>query len=262
MPSLGIVPGAERTTDDRLIHGSPGRWVDKRATNECAFPPLDIGVQAIQLSPYRSGVAGPPHTRLLRSPAFQPCACPLALSGPGQAVASESFTLNSGLLWRQFTPCVTWRTLSPHTAHDRGILRERSISPAPRCIPHGQLCAFAGYLCTVSLPSPSGPSPSVLILVYPAFLGSDYYALFDCLEGLGAFGAGLPCLLPTLLHIPSRLSRVQRGGLQQDAVGGVLLGVPSALCGSSVVLGGKTGGPPGLWCTTCGWSPQGYSSVR
>src|SRR6516165_1341287 len=26
-------------------------------------------------------------------------------------------------------------------------------------IPHGQLCAFAGYLCTVSRPSPSGPSP-------------------------------------------------------------------------------------------------------
>src|SRR5262249_23044328 len=65
---------------------------------------------------YRSGVAGPPHTRLLRSPAFQPCACPLALSGPGQAVASGSSALNSGLLWRQFTPCVTWRTLSPHTA--------------------------------------------------------------------------------------------------------------------------------------------------
>ena len=49
--------------------------------------------------------------------------------------------------------------LAPHTAHDRGILWERSISPAPRYIPHGQLCAFAGYLCTVSRPSPSGPSP-------------------------------------------------------------------------------------------------------
>src|SRR5262245_24489356 len=73
-------------------------------------------VQAIQLSPYRSGVAGPPHTRLLRFPAFQPCACPLALSGPGQAVASESSALNSGLLWRQFTPCVTWRTVSVHPA--------------------------------------------------------------------------------------------------------------------------------------------------
>jgi hypothetical protein len=98
--------------------------------------------------------------------------------------------------------------------------------------------------------------------MYAAFPHSDYYALFDCLQGLGAFGAGLPCLLPTLLLIPSRLSRVHYGGLRQDAVGGVLLGVPSALCGSSVVLGGKTGGPPGLWCTTYGWSPQGYSSVR
>src|SRR5712691_10315376 len=103
MPSLGIVPGAERTIDERLIHGSPGHWVYKRATNECEVPPLDIGVQAIQLSPYRSGVAGPQHTRLLLSPAFQPCACPLALSGPGQAVASESSTLNSGPLRGQFT---------------------------------------------------------------------------------------------------------------------------------------------------------------
>jgi len=70
--------------------------------------------------------------------------------------------------------------------------------------------------------------------MYAAFPHSDYYALFDCLQGLGAFGAGLPCLLPTLLAIPVRLSRVQRGGLQQDAVGGVLLAAPSALCGSPV----------------------------
>jgi len=32
--------------------------------------------------------------------------------------------------------------------------------------------------------------------LYVAFLRSDYYGLFDCLEGLGDFGAGLPCLLP------------------------------------------------------------------
>jgi len=159
MPSLGIVPGAERTIDERLFHGSPGRWGYRWATNECELPPLDIGVQAIQLSPYRSGVARPQYTHLLLDLAFQPCACPLALSGLGQAVASESSALNSGPLRGQFTPCVTRRTLSPHTAHERGILWERSISPAPRCIPHGQLCAFAGYLCTVSQPSPSGPSP-------------------------------------------------------------------------------------------------------
>src|SRR5215472_6513663 len=64
--------------------------------------------------------------------------------------------------FRYVSPCPPldpYVRLSPHTAHDRGILWERSISPAPRCILHGQLCAFAGYLCTVSPPSPSGPSP-------------------------------------------------------------------------------------------------------
>jgi hypothetical protein len=75
--------------------------------------------------------------------------------------------------------------------------------------------------------------------MYVAFLRSDYYAPFDCLEGLGAFGAGLPYLLPTLLVIPFRLSRVQHGGLKQDEVGGVLLAAPSALCGSPVPAQGK-----------------------
>src|SRR5216683_15813 len=154
MPSLGIVPEAERTMDERLFHGSPERWVYKRATNECELPPLDIGVQAIQLSPYRSGVAGPQHTRLLLSPAFQPCACPLALSGLGQAVASESSALNSGPLRGQFTPCVTRRTLSPHTAHDRGILWERSISPTPRNVHRGQLARSLGTFVLFPDPLP------------------------------------------------------------------------------------------------------------
>src|SRR5262249_10627696 len=70
----------------------------------------------MRLSPYRVGVAGPWHTRLLTSPAFRPCCCSLALSGLGKAVASESSALNSGLLRRQFAPCVTWRTVSLHPA--------------------------------------------------------------------------------------------------------------------------------------------------
>jgi len=131
--------------------------------------------------------------------------------------------------------------LSPHTAHERGTFTgnfhfANSTERSP-----WSAYAFVGYLCTVSPPSPSGPSPSVLVLVYPAFLGSDYYALFDCLQGLGAFGTGLPSLLPTLLAIPCRLSRVQHGGLKQDDVGGVLLNVPSTLCGSLVVIWGRSG---------------------
>jgi hypothetical protein len=62
--------------------------------------------------------------------------------------------------------------------------------------------------------------------------------LTACL-GLGAFGPGLPSLLPTLLFIPGRLSRVHPGGLKQDDLGGVLLAAPSALCGSPVPAQGK-----------------------
>jgi hypothetical protein len=73
------------------------------------------------------------------------------------------------------------------------------------------------------------------------FPHSDYYALFDCLQGFGVFGPGLPSLLPTLLAIPVRLSRVHSGELKQDAVGGVFLNVPSTLCGSLVVIWGRSG---------------------
>ena len=79
--------------------------------------------------------------------------------------------------------------------------------------------------------------------MYVAFLRSDYYGPFDCLQGLGAFGTGLPCLLPTLLRIPCRLSRVHSGELKRDAVGGVFLNVPSTLCGSLVVIWGRAGLP-------------------
>src|SRR5215470_15653608 len=119
MHSLRIVHRSRRGMEESRFHTYRWRRVYRRAPDECAVPPLDIGVRAMQLSPYRAGVAGPCHTRLLTSPAFQPCCCSLALSGLGEAVASESSALNSGLLRRQFLPCVTWRTLSPHTAHER-----------------------------------------------------------------------------------------------------------------------------------------------
>src|SRR5215475_11140575 len=100
--------------------------------------------------------------------------------------------------------------LSPHTAHERGILRERSISPAPRCIPHGQLCAFAGYLCTVSPPSPSGPLPCARFSRIRTTM--PYLTAWWASE----FRWALACLLSTLLHLPSRLSRVHSTGLKAE----------------------------------------------
>src|SRR4029434_36647 len=46
------------------------------------------------------------------------------------------------------------------------------------------------------------------------------------------FRWGLPYLLPTPLHILQEASRVHNEGLQQHAVGGVLLNAPSPLWGS------------------------------
>ena len=84
----------------------------RRATDACAVPPLGIEVRTIQLSPYRAGVAGPCHTRLLTSPASPPCSCPLSFQNQVRRVASKSSALNFGPLWGQFVPCVPWRTIS------------------------------------------------------------------------------------------------------------------------------------------------------
>ena len=64
------------------------------------------------------------------------------------------------------------------------------------------------------------------------FPHSDYYALFDCLSGLGVSSGSPHAYSPPSFTSLGRLSRVYHAGLQQDGVGGVLLAVPSTLCGS------------------------------
>jgi hypothetical protein len=101
----------------------------RRGTEECAVPPLETGIQAIQLSPYRAGVAGRSRTRLRAAPAFHPCSCSFLLSDSGKVVASKSLTLNFGHLRWQFTRCAPRRTLSPHTAQHFPInFRLRSVT--------------------------------------------------------------------------------------------------------------------------------------
>ena len=112
---------------DRAYHGRKfNSWLPRasafrRATDVCAVPPLDIGIQAIQLWPYRSGVAERLPTRLWSFSALTTGAGPLALSGPGKLFASESSALNSGHLGWQFLLCVTRRTVSAHPAFHRNV---------------------------------------------------------------------------------------------------------------------------------------------
>ena len=76
-------------------------------------PPLATGVQALPLSPYRTGVAGPSRTRLQRSSASHPGSCAVLLAAFGQVCASKSSALTFGRLWWQCTRCTTWRTGFP-----------------------------------------------------------------------------------------------------------------------------------------------------
>jgi hypothetical protein len=101
---------------------------------------------------------------------------------------------------------------------------------------------FATYLCTPYFPRLGAfafsPRPGVrgsptLRLLCPIRLPAGPWSL----------RWGLPYLLSTLLRIPYRLSRVRHGGLRRNAVGGVLLTAPSALCGFLVVTRGRSGLP-------------------
>ncbi len=108
----------------------------RRGTEECAVPPLGTGIQAIQLSPYRTGVAGRSPTRLRAAPAFHPCSCPLLLSDSGKVVASQSFALNFGHLWWQCTRCAPRRTVSLHPAQASQRPCEGPVSSKTTCWLH------------------------------------------------------------------------------------------------------------------------------
>src|SRR2546422_7834145 len=82
------------------------------------------------------------------------------------------------------------------------------------------------------------PRPGV-----PSFPGLRLLCPIRLPAGPWSLRWGLPYLLSTLLDIPSRLSRVRYGGLKRNAVGGVLLTAPSALCGFLVVTRGRSGLP-------------------
>src|SRR5262245_6607426 len=57
----------------------------RRRSSEREVAPLGIGVQAMQLSPYRAGLAGRHLRRLPVAPASPTCSFPLRLSPSGQS---------------------------------------------------------------------------------------------------------------------------------------------------------------------------------
>src|SRR4029434_11253965 len=87
----------------------------RRGRGECEVPPLEIGVWAIQLSPYRAGLAGRHGTRLPVLPAFLACSCPLGLSPSGESMTQSSL-FDRLLTVSRMQHRVPRRTVSLHPA--------------------------------------------------------------------------------------------------------------------------------------------------
>jgi hypothetical protein len=179
-------------------------------------------------------------------------------------------------LGRHKARCVAVRLLMPpgknRTDHFHGIrlstcgpspcAHEASlpISPAPQCLPRGQL---ARSLSTF------GP-------VFPQARGLRHGADAPCarlsraptttphppLPEASEFRWALAYLLPTLLGILQKASRVPYGGLKQDEVGGALSTVPSALCGSPDGAWGRSRFPHALFHGAYGVTPCRAYSCR
>src|SRR5574341_443246 len=82
----------------KVGRAAPDSIARRRCGDECAVPPLGMGMQAVELSPYHAGLAGRHHTRLLVSPAFPTCSCPLWLSPSGKSDGPE-VSLRTSLDW-------------------------------------------------------------------------------------------------------------------------------------------------------------------
>jgi len=85
-PSIGSLPIALPVGGGSPQKGTVcprGTLRCRRCSSECAFSPLGIGIEAIQLSPYHAGLAGRHLQRLPVAPAFRACYCPLWLSPSG-----------------------------------------------------------------------------------------------------------------------------------------------------------------------------------
>jgi hypothetical protein len=127
----------------------------RRGSGACAVAPLEIGVQAVSLSPYRTGLAGPHRTRLPMFPAFPTCSCPLRLSPLGESMTQESpFALL--LTVSRIQHRVPRRTLSPHPA------RQFPVFPAPGSTPwHGRMFRIVSAL-RISRPFAPFPEGNLL----------------------------------------------------------------------------------------------------
>ena len=179
----------------------------RRGSGECAVPPLEIEVQAIQLSPYRAGLAGHHPTRLPMAPASPTCSCPLRLSPSGKSDDPEASLRTSPDCIRDSAPRPAAHTFASYGSRQRDIMGKvhfaSSTVPSPwtalrvRWIPV--------YCCPTrslrALPKPrcrhldSATKPDMNVSVHPApqqrgvchtYLGNQSLWLFSYRDNVDA----------------------------------------------------------------------------
>jgi len=115
-----------RVRPAKAVRAGPGSTAIRRCGGECAVPPLEIEVQAMRLSPYRTGLAGRHRQRLRVSPASLTCSCPLQLSPSGESDGPE-------VSLRTSPGCTRYPTsrAAAHgfLAHGSSVRRPRSWAP-------------------------------------------------------------------------------------------------------------------------------------
>src|SRR4029450_7893878 len=107
-------PVRRRVRRAKAERAVPDSIASRRCGEECAVPPLGIGLQAVSLSPYHAGLAGRDHKRLLIPPAFPTCSCPLRLSPSGESDGPE-VSLRTSLDWvKDSVPRTAAHTFAAH----------------------------------------------------------------------------------------------------------------------------------------------------
>jgi hypothetical protein len=128
-------PIMRRVRTAKLYRYAHDGAASRRGRGECEVPPLEIGVRAMQLSPYRAGLAGRHSTRLPVSPAFPTCSCPLGLSPLGQSMTQES-PFELPLTVSRIQHRVPRRTVSLHPAQASQRPCEGPVSSPTTCWLH------------------------------------------------------------------------------------------------------------------------------
>ena len=193
----------------------------------CAVPPLEIEVQAIQLSPYRAGLAGRHPTRLPMAPASPTCSCPLRLSPSGQSDDPEASLCTSPDCVRDSAPRPAAHALttsgSTPLVHLYGTALKRPVTFLQL---HRAFPVDSSRVRWVPLLPSAHRRGAFASRPHPGVHGFPTFRLLRpirlCWRAL-AFRWGLPSLLPTRLHIPHAVSRVHHGRRTRNEGGGVFL---------------------------------------